>query len=450
MRLGATKAWQLGCAIVPLVASLVLQGCAGGVSPGDVSGYDGLLGQGNYAGAAQMAQQAGRIGPDGRSENLLWTLNAGAALTYSGEGARVIPVLDSAEEMMRRRDVGTLSDGGQYRAKTYDGVMVNAYKALAALQAGQSDVARTELLRADERQNRAEQEFRAESEAAAARAQSSGLNMQQSLAAGRGNAEYQQAVRDMSNYGGYAPFINPFATYLTGLYFLNAADANRERARNAFQRVRGIVGATPLLNGDIALAQSGRAFSPKTWVIFENGQGSTLTAYNLTFPVPIVAGRRSGAGVATVAMPRLRENAPAAGGLLVGEEQARTSVVGNFDYVMRSEFARRYPSIMAAAVGEAVLKIAMQNAAAQDKSGIASLVAAVASNISSADTRSWSALPKDFQVARIEAPRNGIVRLRTDRGGELGEARVPADASSIVYVKAMRAGAPAAIQVLRF
>jgi hypothetical protein len=255
-------------------------------------------------------------------------------------------------------------------------------------------------------------------------------------------------MKDMNNYGGYRPFINPFATYLTGLFLLNTEDHDWERARNAFQRVRGM-SPSPLLNGDIALAAQHTKFSPKTWVIFENGQGSTLTSYSITFPVPIV-GRRTGVSVATVALPRLQQNAPAAEGLLVGDTGERTTVVGNFDYVMRSEFQRRYPSILTAAVIEAAAKIALQNVAAQADSPLVLLAAAAVSQVSYADVRSWTPLPKEFQVARINAPKDGNVRLRTMAGVDLGTAKVPTDVSSIVYVKQLRPGSPPAVQVLRF
>ncbi|MBC7800005.1 MAG: hypothetical protein H7Z10_05240 [Gemmatimonadaceae bacterium] len=429
---------------------MVVQGCAGGVSSQDAAGYDGHLAAGDYPGAAAFAIGAGQVAPDGRSANLLWSLNAGAAMVYSGDGARTVPVLDHAEEMMKLRDVGTTGEMGQYRAKTYDGVMVNTYKAMAALQAGDRNTARTELLRAEDRQARAEREFEAEAAAdRARRGQGAGVDLQGALRNVQSDATFRQASAEISNSGGYAPFINPFATYLAGLYFLNTEDSNRDRARAAFLSVSRIVGRNPQLSADIVLAQGSGRFSPKTWVIFENGQGSTIEQYSITFPVPIV-GRRSGVSVATVALPRLRENAPAARALLVGDRQQPTTVVGNFDYVMRSEFQRRYPAIMAMAVAEAALKIAVQNVAAQEKSGLALLAATVVSQVSTADTRSWTALPKDFQVARIETPKDGIVRLRMEGYMELQSAKVPTDVSSIVYVKAFRAGSPPAVHVLRF
>jgi uncharacterized protein len=175
----------------------------------------------------------------------------------------------------------------------------------------------------------------------------------------------------------------------------------------------------------------------------------TLGQYTITFPVPIL-GRRAGVSVATVALPRLQVNPSAAATLLVGDKGERTTLVGDFDQVIGSEFKRRYPLIIRNAVLEAALKAILMNVAAQEKSGIALIAATVVSNISVADVRSWSALPKNFQAARIETPNDGMVRLRTDAGVDLGTAKVPTDVSSIVYVKQEHAGSPPAIQVLRF
>lgn len=433
-----------------VAGNLIVAGCAGSVSTQDIAGYDSLLARGDYAGAAKFATAAGQIAPDGTSKNLLWSLDAGAATVFAGQPAQTIPLLDHAEDMMRQRDLNENAARGQYTAKTYDAVMVNAYKAIAAMQNGQSDLARTELLRADDRQRRAEDEFQAEAAALASKQNGvAGVDVSGLMQSAEANGEFKQAAADMANFGGYRPFVNPFATYLTGLYFLNTGDGDRERARNAFQRVRGIVGPNPLLDADYALANGRAKIAPKTWVIVENGQGSTLSQYNVVFPVPIV-GKRTGISTATVAMPRLHENAPAVAALLVGDRRQRTLEVGNFDYVMRSEFQRRYKSILTAAVIEAALKIVIQNAAAQEKSGLALLAAQIGSNISTTDVRSWSVLPKDFQVARIDAPKNGQVPLMTESGAMLGTATVPSDAPSIVYVKALRPGSPPSIQVLRF
>lgn len=396
-----------------------------------------------------MAISSGQIQLDGSSSNLLWSLNAGAALVYAGGNARTVPVLDHAEDMMKTRDESSVRDRGQYHAKTYDSVMVNTYKAIAAMEVGNSALARTELIRAEDRQRIAEEEFQKEAAAFQAHNGATDSNSRSMATSARSSAEYQAAMRDMGNYGGYTPFINPFATYLTGLYFLNTADRDPERARNAFSRVRGISGDTPLLHGDYVLAEQRGKFTPKVWVIFENGQGSTLNEYSMQIPIPVI-GRHSGLSVVRVAMPNLHENAPAARGLLVGQARQPTVVVGNFDYVQRSEFTRRYPSILTAAIAEVALKAVAQNLAAQEKTGVALLLTAVVSQVSTADTRSWSALPKDFHAARVETPKDGKLRIATMDGADLGTVTVPTDVSSIVYVKMVRAGSPPAMSVLRF
>jgi len=104
---------------------------------------------------------------------------------------------------------------------------------------------------------------------------------------------------------------------------------------------------------------------------------------------------------------------------------------------------------MTRVVLEAVLKAGLQTAAAQTGNGLLQLAAVVVSNVSTADTRSWTALPKGFQAARVDAPKDGMVHLRIDGGVDLGNIQVPADQASIVYVKELASGGKPSIQVFR-
>ncbi len=434
--------------LLSLLLVVLLTGCAGGVSKETQQHFNNLLAVGDYRSAENLAAASGKIQPDGKTENLVWSLQAGAAAFYAKEPANSIKFFDGAEAMMKAIDLG--SGTGQYKAKGFDGTMVNAYKGLAGLASNNDMVARPEMFRTEERQKRAEDDYKKEIDALRAKSQPpEGFDFNSALGAAQGNPEYKKTIQDISNYGGYQPFVNPFTTYLSALYFLNNADSDRERAKRSFQQVRGITKNAKLLDGDVALASSNEKFSPKVWVVFENGQSSLIEQYNITFPVPIV-GKRSGVSVATVALPRLVEQPQATTGLLVGNNQDLTTDVGNFDFVMRSEFQRRYPAILASAVLEAALKIALQNAAAQEKSGLALLAATVVSNVSYAETRSWTALPKYFQAARVETPKDGVLRLRTGTGRDLGMVSVPTDRSSLVYVKMARAQSQPSIQVIKF
>jgi hypothetical protein len=277
------------------------------------------------------------------------------------------------------------------------------------------------------------------------------------LNAAMGNAQndatYRAVQAELAPFANYRPFINPAASYLRAIFLLNNAETQGDfgNARDELRRVRDMVGPNPMVQADLDLADAGnKGNKPHTWVVFENGQAPTFAQYNITFPVPVVGRGGVGAGMVTVAMPRMVPHATAAErlGVSAGGAQTWTASIGDFDQVMGSEFLKRQPAIMTRVILEAALKTGLQTAAAQTGNHLLQLAALVASNVSTADTRSWTALPKNFQAARIEAPKDGTVRLRTDNGVDFGSVSVPAGRASIVYVKEMAAGGKPSIQVL--
>jgi hypothetical protein len=434
---------------------LLLAGCAGGVSRQDVAAFDTDLAQGNYPVAAQVAIASGQIAPDGKSNNLAWSLNAGAALVYAGEPAQAVRVLDGAEDLMKTRDLSSLGNT-QYEYATYDGIMVNAYKGLAFLAAGDRANARVEFNRVGDRQMRAEEEFakdKAKLDAQARQRANGNFDLNAAMMSAQSDQTYRAVQAELSQYTNYRPFINPAASYLRALYLLNNADTGSdfEAARSELVRVNDMVGTNPVVQADLALCRAAnKQGKPHTWVVFENGQAPTFVQYNITFPVPVFGkGGHVGAGAVTVAMPRMVFHAPAATRLAVaaGGAPTWTSSIGDFDRVMASEFSRRQPAIMTRVVLEAVLKAALQTAAAQTGNRLVQVVALVASNVSTADTRSWTALPKGFQAARIDTPTDGMVHLTANGGADLGAIQVPSERPSIIYVKEMAAGGKPSIQV---
>ena len=117
---------------------------------------------------------------------------------------------------------------------------------------------------------------------------------------------------------------------------------------------------------------------------------------------------------------------------------------------MATEFQRHQTAILTRAVAEVALKVAVQSAAAQSGSSLLQLGALVASNVSTADTRSWTALPKEFQAVRIDAPKSGTLRLRSDSGQDLGTVSVPVtERGAIVYVKQQTAGGAPSLEVYK-
>jgi hypothetical protein len=425
---------------------LSLASCASPMSTGDKLNFQAALDAGDYKGAAAMAQTAGHITPDGQTQNVVWSLNAGAAMFDAGDMHNSVLVLDTTEKLAQANDLNHMHAAVDYRYTTYDGVMTNIYKAMAFLAQGDRDNARVELARAEDRQRRAEEHFQHEIAAGAAH-QDGNQNAQfgDMLAKAEQSPEYENASNNLSALATYAPFENPFATYIRGIYLLSDGDYSKGMA--SLKRASQVLGPDSAATADVIWAdkahRSRKPAKPQVWVVFENGQSATY--HELRLVLPMVTGQPM-----TLALPTLVQNPPAYTALQVqaGGTSATTAEAGSFDAVMASEFAKRRPIILAEAVAEVLAKNVGSEIAQKSNNPWLKLASAVAANVSTADTRSWTALPKEFQVARIDAPADGHVTVQTAQGQPLGDVTVPVDHPSIVWVKVQQAGAHPSIQVL--
>ncbi|CAO3425785.1 hypothetical protein [Azospirillum doebereinerae] len=438
-----------------MLGLLLLAGCAGGVSQRDAASFNTTLAQGDYSSAARFALTSGEIAPDGKSKNLAWSLNAGSTLVYAGQPAQAVKVLDGAEELMKDQDLSNFGNT-QYEYATYDGIMVNVYKGLAFLGAGDKASARVEFNRVGDRQSRAEEEFSKKKQKLddeVKRKSDGSFNLSAAMQRVQENDYYRNFQSELGKFANYRPFINPAASYMRAIYLMNNADSDSdlETARAELVRVRDMVGPSQLIKDELALLNHNRKKAvPRTWVVFENGQAPTFAEYRVTFPVPVLQKKGGvGVGAVTIALPRMNFHPHAHSHLAVATDKAevRTSPVGDFDRVMASEFQRRQDAIMARAVAEAMMKIGMQSVANQTDNQLLKIAAIVGSQISSADTRSWTSLPKLFEAARVDTPKDGRLTLRNDAGLPIGAVDVPADQSSIVYVKELAPGSAPSIQV---
>lgn len=256
--------------------------------------------------------------------------------------------------------------------------------------------------------------------------------------------------------------MNPAVTYMHGIFFLTTGQAtDAGRARESFQRVVGMAGANPVVNDDLALARrvaGAQRAGNYVWVIFENGQTPLFEQMNMTVPMPVLA--RGGSGMAvtpvTVSMLRMVPQSVAVPsiGISAGSARATTRQIANIEAVVASEFRQRYPGLLAATVFEAVAKAAMVSGAsamAGRKNGTAgallNVVATTAANVTSSDTRSWYALPREFQAVRVATPVDGKVMVEAN--GMRETLSVEPGQSSIIYVKQQHRGSPMHAQVFR-
>jgi hypothetical protein len=428
----------------PLAAAIVA-GCASQVSPQDNANFERFLDQGDYRAAAAAAEQAGRISADGQTQNIVWALNAASALYDSGDMKTAIPILDTTERLAQADDLDRMHGSIDYRYTTYDGVMTNIYKAMSFLALGDRDSARVEFNRSEDRQRRAEEFFRKEIAYQAAHNQAaSSLEFGNLMQRTQSSPDYAGAARQLDAMAVYAPFENPFATYLAGVFLV--AEGDTAQGVDRLRRAAAVLGPNSPAARDLAwtkqLHLAGGAPPASVWVVFENGQSATF--HEMRVALPMMAGAPM-----ILALPVLAPNALAYASLRVqaGGITLETQAAGSFDAVMASEFNRRRELILAEAVAEVLAKNVVSEMARTSENPLLRLASNVAAHVSTADTRSWTALPKEFQMARLAAPADGHVTISAGDGHALGAAAVPPDRSCIVWVKAQRAGARAAIEV---
>ena len=248
--------------------------------------------------------------------------------------------------------------------------------------------------------------------------------------------------------------------YLDGLYFLHAGagGADLERAIKSLRRVLEVAGDNPAVAADLALAEAraaGRATAsgPLTYVIFETGRAASREQVRLDIPILVVDVSYIGA-----AFPQLVFHEDYERHLTVEAGNARqtTAPVASVDAIIAQDFRNELPAIITktliATAAKAAAAYAINDAARRQDEGLGLLArlvtAAVQAAVNIADTRSWTTLPKEFQVARLTPPADRTLRLTTP--GQVAQRVTLIDGEvTVVYVKSMRAGGPLWIHQFR-
>ncbi|MBN2507532.1 MAG: hypothetical protein JXQ71_12645 [Verrucomicrobia bacterium] len=400
-------------------------------------------------------------------DGILWKLEHAAILRAAGKYAESNQAFYEAEERMDRyaqqarvsvsRETFALISNPQnlpYRGRSYDGIMLNTYKALNYLALGQAEKARPELIRAHQRQQEAVRDNarrieRVQQEVQAARERQhieTTLNhpmLREQMATHFGSLDRMQA---------YADYVNPFTVFLDGLYFLHfsAGGSDLERARKSFERVAAFTGGNDYLSEDLAAVDAafqGRRGAPTTYVIFETGCAPIRDQVRIDLPILVI--KLSYVGVA---FPRLAIQGPYVPALEIGAggRTVNTVLLASMDSIVGLDFKNELPIIItktvASTVAKAVATYAINEAAGPSDSWtrlvaqIGTAIAGIALNV--ADTRTWTTLPKEFQYARVPTPLDRRIEVAVPATGQktmvtLGEGEV-----NLVYVRSVSNGAP--------
>lgn len=401
-------------------------------------------------------------------KNVLWALQGGSVARLRQDYAASNGRFDRAENLMQQHEtdlkgfdaIGTtlVSEGvTPYRGGTYDGIMVNTYKALNFMALSRDDMARVEFNRVQERQRRAKERFSREiSERKGDIAQNeNGQKVDYERTVNDPNTE--SAIRSkyssLYDFEAYPDFTNPFATYLAGVFFCITGDP--AKAVDLLKESAGMVPGNKTIQSDFARVDGwlsgGRAPEPSVWVIFENGLGPVKQEFRVDLPLFLFTDEVLYTGVA---LPRLAPRAGAVSALEVwgGDAWVNTEMVADMDRVIQTEFAKDFPGILTRALVSATAKALVQYTLLKQKDNDASqflgfVAAAYNAATTVADLRIWTSLPKDFRVMRVPMPENSEIRLRWNQASEktvpIGPFRY-----ALVYVKMVGAGQEPVVQVV--
>lgn len=350
-----------------------------------------------------------------------------------------------------------------YEGRSYDAIMLETYRALNYLSLGKNDQARPALIRAYQRQQDAVEDNKrriaqAQDEAAKAKDKE-----KEAVAKAKDDPKFKGQVdsltADLSELKAYGDYVNPFAVYLDALYFTyQAADAaDLERARKSLERCIGFAGQNDYLKQDLTTLDgiiAGKQIAPTTYIIFETG----CAPGREQSPVEIPLFTGGGHSFTAASFPKLvlqRDYAPSLTAA-AGETKTTTAPLASMDSVIGQDFKNELPIVisktMGPAIGKAIGLYIGNEAAARSNPflGLAAgaLTKVVSKEMNSADVRTWTTLPKEFQIARLSTPADRKLELSTASG--INSSVTIADGTvNLIYVKSINTSTPLLINQIK-
>ena len=465
-----------------LAAAAMLAGCA--TYEEQSAAVANHFRSGEYARAAQMAREGVEDSPD--RDRLVWKLEYAAAERAAGNWQVSNGAFEEAEaDLVKWDETPDILLSGEtaatlvnltylpYRGTGYDRIMAPTYRALNELALGDIGRARVALNRTLARQEEIRKlaEKRVESARAEAASASSGENsvdVSKSQNDSDTRSKLDALYGDLKTYRLYGDYVNPFSVWLHGIFFLATAEGHSdvERGHKSLERLSRLVPGCVAAKADYELAKrmrDGAALPPVVWVVFETGMAPHKVEERVDLPLYIVSDTVPYAGIA---LPKLYFNSGHTPSLAVeagGKVVASTETVASMDAIVATDFDNEKAAIVTRSIITAGIKVAAQYAAnraaleyaRQDDSGAGILVylgTYIATGVANyattkADLRTWRTLPKAFQIARIDAPADGKLRLVGSSAAQSHEVTLPPGTAHLVIVKATDAGTPLTVAV---
>lgn len=357
-----------------------------------------------------------------------------------------------------------------YEGKPYDRILAHALRAKNSMLMGawedvRPDIraahfAQQEAVRMNQRRiERAQEDIDKASEQEGDEANA--YNLDEAQNDDRFSGSYEAHYGNLQNFQGYLNYVNPYVEWLSAAYYLSMAQGSGdyEQARFGFERVAGMIPDNPYIladSTDARSAESGGGCQPITWVVFATGTSPSRSQIRIDLPVFLIPGRVDYVGAA---FPRLVFHDNHDRNLIVrtaGGEAINTAVVCDVDQIVAQDFRNELPVIIAKTLFSSALKAATAyaiNQATRDNIwvNLSARVITAGYQISQnqADLRTWGTLPKQYQVARVQTPEDGLLFVGTQNGVER-IVEVAPDEFNFVHVRSIHTNGDLIIHTVPF
>ena len=451
---------RFSVASLAVAALVTLCGCN---APKDhLQAFNTQFQTGDYANSCLFAQKkiSGKTPPKG--EDLLWTLQLASVERMCKDYPQSLSHFDSAEDMMKHFDLKDSKVGDAicstaindnavaYKGQEYDGIMMNTYKALDFMAIGNMDNARVEINRALDRQRRAKEKFNAEIQKVQNELNEQKNTSKQNVEDPKVKKIIEEKYPNLHAFEAYPDFVNPFATYVAGMYYHCAGEYSK--ASEMIKETYGMMPQNTYLADELVAIESNinsnKRPRNRVWFIFENGLCPEKKEVRIDLPLFIATSKVQYAGIA---LPRLESRQKAFEYLTVEADgqQYKTLVVSDMDRVIQTEFKKEFPAILTRAIISATGKAAAQYAMQQNSNSVCSIIMAGYSfATTAADVRMWTTLPKEFQIAALPKPADNILKVYKP-DATFFDVEIPDCTNAIVYIKAVKPENEPIVEVIK-
>ncbi|MGE9291025.1 MAG: hypothetical protein ACQKBT_08550 [Puniceicoccales bacterium] len=340
-----------------------------------------------------------------------------------------------------------------YEARTYDRIMLHTYSALNYLTLGDYENARVSLNRSYNSQQLAvaENSKRISKTQAAIDEKKDSDESKINVSKIENNPVTQQKlsnlygpIRSMEAYG---PYVNPFAVYLDGLYFLNqGVDASDlERGLKSMERVANLVPGSPWLQSEYTLAQdiiNGKGQPDSVIVLLETGLSPMRVAKKIELPLFLFGIDNVPYFAASFPVLEFQPNYPRHAIVTTGQGSRPTEILSDMDKVIAQEFRDHESLIVSQAILSAATKAAtLYIARSQAKDGSSTQAIIDIFGIfyqaitNQPDLRTWFTLPKQIQGIRVPMPEDRTLQVGFAGSNQKVEVRLIDGKIVVVHIR---------------